>query len=159
MNDNATLIDACKYLYLRVLEEPEDNALRLVIEEVNVGELAEVRAPDDESVTPLRGGGTRTIEHGPGCRVFEVSWPIYIAYSVRNESYARPESKGNGKGRVFIKHTASSYLDYLCASTIACDIFPAIFPRPIWHWAIGCVNHAVDVASIYEPDITVRTTA
>lgn len=157
MNNNATLIDACKYLYLRTLEEPEDNALRLILEEVDVGELVDPKAPGAESLTELPGGATRAIEHGPGFRVFEVSWPIYIAYSVRNESYARAESKGNGKGRVFIRHSASSYLEYLSTSTIAADIFPAIFPRPIWHWAICCVNHAVDVASIYEPDITVRT--
>jgi hypothetical protein len=156
MNNNAALIDACKSLYLRALEEPEDNALRLIIEEVSTSEFGDLQAPGAEPPAQALGGATGATEHGPGGRIFEVSWPLYIAYSVRNESYARAEAKGNGKGRVFIKHTASSYLDYLSSSTIAGDIFPAIFPRPIWHWAICCVNHAVDVASIYEPEITVR---
>lgn len=158
MNDNAALIDACKHLYLRLLEEPEANALRLIIEEVSGGDLLDADTRDPGSAHGL-GGSVRGTERGEVGRVFEINWRSYIAYSVRNESYARAEPKGNGKGRVFIKHTRSSYLEYLSVSTLASDLFPAIFPRPIGHWAIYCLNHAIDVASIYEPEITVRDSA
>ncbi len=158
MNDNAALINACKHLYLRLLEEPEANALRLIIEEVSGSDLLDADTTDPASSEALRASarGTERAEVG---RVFEINWRSYIAYSVRNESYAREESKGNGKGRVFIKHTRSSYLDYLSVCTLASDLFPAIFPRPIGHWAIYCLNHAIDVASIYEPEIAVRNNA
>jgi hypothetical protein len=159
MNDNANLIDACKHLYLRLLEEPEANALRLIIEEVTGSDLLDADAVDPASLAESFGASARNIEPGHEGRVFEINWRSYIAYSVRNESYARAEPKGNGKGRVFIKHTRSSYLDYLAVSTLASDLFPAIFPRPIGHWAICCLNHAVDVASIYEPEITVRSSS
>lgn len=158
MNDNAALIDACKHLYLRLLEEPEANALRLIIEEVSGNDLLDADTTDPASSRSL-GASPRSMERGQVGRVFEISWRSYIAYSVRNESYARAEPKGNGKGRVFIKHTRSSYLEYLSVSTLASDLFPAIFPRPIGHWAIYCLNHAIDVASIYEPEIAVRNSA
>ena len=157
MNENANLIDACKYLYLRLLEEPEANALRLIIEEVTGGDLLDADDIAPVSAPDTFGASTRTVDPSRVGRVFEVNWRSYIAYFVRNESYARAEPKGNGKGRVFIKHTRSSYLDYLSGATLASDLFPAIFPRPIGHWAILCLNHAVDVASIYEPEITVRS--
>jgi len=158
MNDNAALIDACKHLYLRLLEEPEANALRLILEEVSGGDLLDTDTTDPASSQALR-VTARTAEHGEVGRIFEINWRSYIAYSVRNESYARAEPKGNGKGRVFIKHTRSSYLEYLSVCTLASDLFPAIFPRPIGHWAIYCLNHAIDVASIYEPEIAVRNSA
>jgi len=158
MNDNAALIDACKHLYLRLLEEPEANTLRLIIEEVSGSDLLDADTTDPASSRSL-GASARGLERGEVGRVFEINWRSYIAYSVRNESYARAEPKGNGKGRVFIKHTRSSYLEYLSVCTLASDLFPAIFPRPIGHWAIYCLNHAIDVASIYEPEIAVRNSA
>ena len=159
MNDNATLIDACKHLYLRLIEEPEVNSLRLIVEEVSGSDLLDADANGPASLPKENGASARGAEPGPDGRVFEINWRSYIAYCVRNESYARSEPKGNGKGRVFVKHTRSSYLDYLSVATLASDLFPAIFPRPIGHWAIFCLNHAVDVASIYEPEITVRASA
>jgi len=159
MNDNAALIDTCKHLYLRLLEEPEVNALRLVLEEVSGSDLLEAADTIDPTSSKAFLARAGIAEHGEVGRVFEINWRSYIAYSVRNESYARAEPKGNGKGRVFIKHTRSSYLEYLSVSTLASDLFPAIFPRPIGHWAIYCLNHAIDVASIYEPEIAVRNSA
>ncbi|HXY05537.1 MAG TPA: hypothetical protein VEI05_03240 [Burkholderiaceae bacterium] len=159
MTESATLIDACKHLYLRLLEEPEANALRLIIEEVSGTDLLDAAPAEAVSFDQTDVLSAQRGEHGQGGRIFEVNWRSYIAYSVRNESYARTEPKGNGKGRVFIKHTRSSYLDYLSVATLASDLFPAIFPRPIGHWAIYCLNHAVDVASIYEPEVTVRSGA
>ncbi|HYA66867.1 MAG TPA: hypothetical protein VEE84_09260 [Burkholderiaceae bacterium] len=156
MIDNATLIDSCKHLYLRLLEEPEANALRLIIEEVIGSDQIIPDTAEPDSSLPTADASSTAGERAQGGRIFEVSWRSYIAYCVRNESYARSEPKGNGKGRVFIKHTRSSYLDYLSVATLASDLFPAIFPRPIEHWAIYCLNHAVDVASIYEPEIIVR---
>jgi len=158
MNDNATLIDACKHLYLRLLEEPETNALRLVLEEVSGSDLLDAETTDPASAKTLRVSAP-SAERGEAGRVFEINWRGYIAYCVRNESYARAEPKGNGKGRVFIKHTRSGYLEYLSVCTLASDLFPAVFPRPIVHWEINCLNHAIDVASIYEPEISVRDSA
>ncbi|HYB50822.1 MAG TPA: hypothetical protein VED47_06920 [Burkholderiaceae bacterium] len=155
--ENAALIDACKHLYLRALEEPEANALRLIVEEVNSTDLLDANTNVPQASSEAASATRPSVEYERGGRIFEINWHSYIAYFVRNESYAREESNGNGKGRVFIKHTRSSYLDYLSTATLASDLFPAIFPRPIGHWAILCLNHAIDVASIYEPEITVRS--
>jgi hypothetical protein len=70
-------------IFLREISEPEENVLRLVQQEANA---------NSETVSVKVGGTTienlRRIESTERSRTFELRWNQYIAYSVRNESFA-----------------------------------------------------------------------
>lgn len=137
-------IDDCKYLYLDGLSEPEENALKVVVLEAGTGIVA---APGvDVLLTNIS-----PIEHTQGCRVFEITWPSYIAYSVRNESYAQ-NGDDEFDGRLFRLCSKSHFLDYLASATFATSDYPG----PFRHWSIACLNHVIDVVSQVEPTLLVR---
>lgn len=154
MNSTAAEIQSCEWLFLRSLEEPEENALRLVIEEAVAGAPADLRAAATaaslQEPEPIL-QGARLISHSEGCRVFEVVWPRYIAYSVRNESYVTNDKYDLFEGRLLVKYTRSRFLDYVELGTFATSEYPG----PFAHWGIICCNHVIDVVSTDEPEICI----
>ena len=147
-------IRACKYLYLHSLSEPEENSLRVVLHEAKVGGPPTAEQLAEESLPEVRAllAGSKAIVHGPGCQVFELVWTSYVGYSVENESYALPEPKESvGEGRLLVVYTESVYLSYLAKATFTSADYPGSFK----HWALCCLNHVVNVASVEEPAITV----
>ena len=145
----SALLNESEYLDLAELGEPEQNSLRLVVLEtkVSAGPIAGSVAP------PIP--GAEPIIHSTGCRVFEIEWDSYIAYSVRNESYSQNASGDQFEGKHFRVYSASRYLEFVAAATIASKIAPG----PFRHWALVCLNHVVDVVSVDEPIINVRAAA
>ena len=82
-------IDRHEYLYLTEIGEPEDNVLRLVIEEVRAsGE------PEDMKIGDVTLSGARSIISDEHCFAYEVVFGSYVAYSVRNESYVGQDVGG-----------------------------------------------------------------
>lgn len=154
MNSHVGAIRACKYLYLHSVSEPEENSLRVVLHEAKVGGPPTAEQLAQEALPSVREllAGSNAIVHGPGCQVFELVWPSYIGYSVENESYALPEPEESvGEGRLIVVYTESVYLRYLSKATLA----SADYPGPFKHWALCCLNHIVNVASVEEPAIMV----
>jgi hypothetical protein len=154
MSAFTTDVNSCKYLYLSKIVEPSDNVLRIILDEAISGHtLSENQLADhDPEIRKLLASqGTTSIEHSPGCRVFELIWPSYIGYSIRNESFALPETH-EGKGKLFVEYADSWYLDFIKSSTWA----TLDFPGPFKHWAIYCLNHAIDIVSVEEPTVEVR---
>lgn len=149
-------INACRYLYLQEIGEPSDNVLRLVVAQAVLSgpisdESLAVHPPELRQLL----SDSREIAHEPGCKVFELVWPSYIGYSVRNESYALPEPESAvGEGKLFVEYSSSRYLDSVASSTVASENYPG----PYVHWALYCLNHTVDVASTEAPaiDVTIR---
>ena len=149
-------IRACQYLYLHHIGEPEENTLRLVLHEARLGSSPSEDRLNAETSPGLRKilSESRAIEHGPGCKIFEVVWDTYIGYSVLNESYASPEPEtSQGEGRLFVEYTTSVFLDYLSRATFASTDYPG----PFKHRAVYCLNHSVDIASTREPKIVIST--
>ncbi|OYT21137.1 MAG: hypothetical protein CCU26_02595 [Nitrospira sp. UW-LDO-01] len=154
MSAYVTVLNSCKYLYLTELGEPTDNVLRIVLTEAALGRpLTEESLSDHqpEIRAALASAGVRAIEHHPGCRTFELVWPSYIGYSVRDESFSLPESE-EGEGQIFVQYTKSKYLDFITTATFA----NSDFPGPFKHWAIYCLNHSLDVVSTKEPIVEIR---
>jgi hypothetical protein len=144
----------CKYLFLHSIGEPDEGGLRLIVHEARVGGPPSAEELAAEAFPALRTilAGSKAIEHGPGCKVFEITWEQYIAYAVDNESYALPEPKESiGTGRLFIEYTKSVYLDYLSKVSFA----SADYPGPFKHWALLCLDHIVNVVSTNEPKIKI----
>jgi hypothetical protein len=154
MSLGADSINSCKYLFLKEIGEPSENELRLVINEAVStrpisAEALSVHPPEIRELL----SSAKEILHEPGCLIFEITWPSYIGYSVRNESYALPEPESSvGEGALFVEYEKSRFLDSVSASTFASADYPGAFK----HWAMYCQNHIVDVASTESPIIKVR---
>ncbi|CAB3638639.1 hypothetical protein LMG24238_00074 [Paraburkholderia sediminicola] len=133
----------------------DDRTLRLVLLEATEGGPVDAAKLGFDSPPELTGilKGARAIEHLPGCRIFDIRWSSYIAYSVVNESYASGEPEtSDGSGKLFKEYMRSEYLNYMRKASWACDDHPG----PYRHWAAYCLNQVVDVASPSEPEITIE---
>jgi hypothetical protein len=137
-------LDACTYLFLCGITEPNDNSLQLLIEEARASDT-----PEDIEILGVKLEGTRSIEHDEVCRVFEVYWENYISYSVTNESYANADAPDSFVGQRVRYYSSSPFLEYIRHATFASDEYPG----PYKHIAILCENHIIDVASMSEPQV------
>jgi hypothetical protein len=136
-------INDCKYFFLRAIGEPNDNCLRLIIEEAkefgtSKGALPSIAATD-----------VRAITSDETCRAYELIWRSYVAYSVRNEGFCALDNDETWDGRLLCLYAESHFLDYIARSTFANDVLPG----QIRHWGVKCLNHVVDVASTTEPEL------
>ena len=138
-------VDACVDLYLEALSDPAGNQLLLQLVEETRGPVQDVAIAGGAVIR-----GVHPIGPAPGCRVFEVFWPSYVAYLVRNESYAQPVDGDEYVGRKFRVYERSHYRDFVARATWATDDFPG----PLTHWCVLCQDHIVDVISKDEPVIT-----
>ena len=136
------------------MDEPQENTLRVVVEEARSGAPTDSKAAAAAASLPALDSilqGARVISHSEECRVFEVYWPSYIAYSVRNESYVANDKYEKSEGRLLVKYTKSRFLKYVEVGTFAtCE-----YPGPFAHWGVICSNHIIDVVSTKEPEVRV----
>ena len=138
-------LNSCAHLFLREIGEPRENCLRLLIEEGIV-------SPDTVSIEV--GGSIITDCHkvtsGDNARLFEIAWNSYIAYSIRNESYAAPDdSEKFDLGNLVRIYSESKFLEYIARATFASDEYPG----PYLHVEIICECHIIDVISTAVPEI------
>ena len=142
-------IDACKWLFLEEIGEPADNELRLkIIEAKSGGAPGPVDGEVNEALREILRTASR-IEHGPGCKIFELYWPSYVAYSIRNESYCSADEYEQFDGRLFVRSARSRYLDFLKNATFA----DSSYPGPFVHYGVFCLNHIIDVVSMDSPTL------
>jgi len=156
MNSLIEQIQSCQYLYMSEIGEPRDNELRIVILEAKSGAIGERKAEDEKDEVLKRILETcAPIEHRVGCRMFELFWPNYVGYSVRNESYAQSDEYEKFDGRLLVEYSRSRCLDFLSKATFA----DSTYPGPLKHWGIFCLNHIIDVVSTFEPEVKMSTYA
>jgi hypothetical protein len=154
MNADLDDVQSCEWLYLHEIGEPRDNELRLVLHEAKTGATEDRPVSLDGELPEIRKllAETKPIVHGPGCRVFELRWSSYIAYSVLNESFASVEpAESVGVGRLVVEYSKSVFLAYLARSTFASSEYPG----PFLHWDVRCLNHIIQVASTQRPSVKV----
>ena len=143
-------LNSVKYLYLRELSEPQDNSLRIVVQEAVDNRAAPVLvAPDlPELAEILRDAWP--IESVEGCKTFALSWDRYAAYLVTEElvgSNGRYEDEAY-TGRLLRVYTKSHFLGHLARDTGG-------HLEPLRHYKLICLNHLIDVASYAPPEIHV----
>ncbi|MGI8653716.1 MAG: hypothetical protein ACR2LC_00700 [Pyrinomonadaceae bacterium] len=140
-------IDRHTYLYLTEIGEPEDNVLRLVIEEARAsGE------PEDMKIGDVTLSGAKSIVSDESCYAYEVLFGSYVAYAVMNESYDVGQNESEEfTGRLFCVYSKSRFLDYVRVATFASDDYPG----KLNHYGINCLNHIVDVVCVGEPEISI----
>jgi hypothetical protein len=139
-----TRIDACKYLFLNEISEPEENELHVVIEEAKVGGVSDDLVVNGHVIT-----GLRDIESDESCLLCEIVWPTYVAYSVINESYTSWDDRESWEGRLFRTYSRSHFLDYIAKDTFASESYPG----PFVHLGIVCLRHILNIVSTAEPRI------
>ena len=138
-------LSACRHLFLRQINEPHENSLRLLVEEGTV-------SPEASS---MRIGGTVIADaHRIVCNentgLFEVSWKSYICYSVRNESYVmRDETEKYELGNLIRLYSDSKFLDFVRSATFACNEYPG----PFQHVQVITEMHIIDVISTAAPAV------
>ena len=137
-------INACKFLFLRELWEPNENTLRVVVEEAK----AEGPSEDFEILGKIV-SGTVPVQSDSGCQLFEFNWRAYVAYGVRNETFTSWDENEVFEGRLFRLYTKSHFRNYVAHGTFASDEYPG----PLQHWCVVCLNHIVDVVGCAEPNI------
>jgi hypothetical protein len=141
----AAEIDSCAYLFVRDLSEPGDNSLRLRIEEASPRPEAESRV-----IAGVEIKDAHRIESNDQSRLFEITWPYYVAFSVRNESYVpfdRTETISGGQNFQIL--TKSHFLEYVSRATFANNEYPG----PMTHYRICCENQIIDIVATEEPVI------
>ncbi|WP_262028004.1 hypothetical protein [Microvirga sp. Mcv34] len=129
------------YFYLEEIGEPKDNILRLVIVEA-AAQGAEVEVPNLQIAA-------REIAPIPDQGPIEIVWEQYIAYSVRNESYAVTEEGQPLADTMLSERSGTAFLAFIAKSTLATHEFPG----PFKHWELVCLNHVIDVVSTTAPRI------
>jgi len=137
-------IESCSYLFVLKIEELDHNGLRLMLAEGKASPI-----PESISVAGTLLSDLHRVTSTGETREFEVVWDLYVAYSVRNESYATFDENEVACGGRFRVYSKSRFLDFICAATFATDEYPG----PMCHIGINCEDHIIDVVSTKEPRV------
>lgn len=144
-------LNSVKYIYLRDISEPGTalNTLRLIVEEAVVNYGGRVDAPQ-ELRSILK--DAHPIESVEGCKVFQLDWKHYVAYLVTEELVGSNAANGYDDecytGKLFRVYSKSHFLDHIARNTGG-------HVAEVRHYKVICLDHLIDVASYYEPEITI----
>jgi hypothetical protein len=147
-DETVSLLNEAKYLFLRDISEPEENSLRLVVEEAIADHTRTIPAPDPTSPFSEIRKGASPIKVVEGRRRFELQWGRYVAYLVTEEVVGSGGSYEDEvyTGKLFREYTKSHFLDLLARDTGG-------HLEPISHYKLICQNHLIDVASYNPPEV------
>lgn len=143
-----SLLNQSKYLFLRHIGEPEENSLRLIVEEAMVDRSGTPSIEDPSGSFGKIREDAWPITSTYKCKAFELLWSHYVAYLVTEESVG---SGGSDEDEVYMGnllrvYTKSHFLSYLSSDTGG-------HVEELLHYKLICQNHLVDVASYRPPDI------
>jgi hypothetical protein len=150
----ADALNSARYLYLRELSEPKDNALRLLVEEAVVNRMRAPTVPACAAELEAIFKDAWPTESVVGCRKFELIWERYAAFLVTEEMVGSCGSDEDElyTGKLLRVYTRSHFLDHLSRDTGG-------HAKPLQHFKLICVNHLIDVASYALPEIHVVESA
>ena len=80
--------------------------------------------------------------------IYEIVFPRYIIYQVRNESYCSYDDYEIRKGKTLHIYEKSKFIDYLKTT-----VDHALFPDEWKHYGISSDNHSIDIVSHEKPII------
>jgi hypothetical protein len=89
-------------------------------------------------------------------RIYRVKFEAYIAVSVFNESFDKLPRLTTLYSRLFQKVMNSAYLDYV-SSNADIRYAESIASEKLRHYRLNCLNHAIDVATCFDPVIEIAT--
>jgi hypothetical protein len=138
-------LDSCQYLFLDELCERGSNSLRVVVREARSSRKA---VPVNVAGQSL--GVAYPIKPDCSSSIYEITWPKYVTYQVRNETYAVADASDETSiGRLMKLYSASHFLEYVQRQTWAGPEFPG----PLLHYCLICSDHIIDVVSDQKPGV------
>lgn len=145
----ADSLNSARYLYLRELSEPQDNALRLVVQEAVVNAAGSVLSHPELPELEKTLKDASLIESTDECRSFELVWRRYVAYLVTEECAGSCGSYEDElfSGKLLRVYTKSHFLEHLARDTGG-------HTEPVLHYKLACLNHLIDVAAYAPPEVT-----
>jgi hypothetical protein len=132
------------YIYLKDINEPEDNHLRLTFFRSKYSNSSNVDISDINTTNSYS-----SIDIDDSLPIIQLDFDWYIGYSVINECFTVLDKYELSKGNAFRIYSKSRYLDFINAGTIATEEYPG----PFKHYEIACLNHIIDIVSVSEPTI------
>lgn len=130
-----------------------DNELRILLSGYVEGEKGNDidESLDDETKEILK---ESTPVYPDTDNVYEIIFPNYIIYQIRNESYCSWDDYEVRKGKSLYIYEKSRFLDYF-GSVTDCRKYGDgfCFPGEWTHYGIGAENHIVDIISHEKPTI------
>lgn len=141
-------LNQAKYLNLRHISEPEENSLRLVVEELIADHSESMQVGNGLGPFSELATGTWPIRRTDECETFELHWSRYVAYLVTEEIVGSAGSHEDEvyTGNLLRVYTKSHFLEYLARDTSG-------HSEPILHYKLICQNHLIDVACYSPPDM------
>ncbi|NEQ43120.1 MAG: hypothetical protein F6K00_06010 [Leptolyngbya sp. SIOISBB] len=138
-------IDGTRSLFLARIEELEANGIILYVLAGIVGEPETVSIADAD----IKLENCAPIFVGTDSRGYKIKFEQYLAYSIRNESYAMPVAGEVFEGRRFRTYSRSQYLEFVYSTTFVNNQYPGATA----HYGLVCEDHIIDVVSVDAPEI------
>jgi len=142
-------------VYLREIGELDRrtfNSLKIVVEEAVVNGTAHVVSERPELARVF--AGAHPIESVEGCRKFQLSWKLYLAYLVTEECVGSSAPNGYDDevyaGTILRHYTRSHFLEHIHRDTGG-------HTQEVLHYKLICLDHLIDVVSYEPPEVQVIT--
>ncbi len=157
--DATDLLTAERFLRFGGLEAgPEYDTVTLWVDSAELADDGE-----DGSGNPLFDslvGIPKTIETGPGCLRYCITFRDCLSYAWRDESYGLPEDTdaedGPEAGAPLLRqYQGSAFLDYVAQATRAGEVLDV----PFLHFAVCTLDATLDVACLAAPEVTAEMIA
>ena len=136
-------LNRLNYVYLMAIREPKDNVLELVIEQAPASDFREDleglgMSPDDP------------VDIDQLLETYRIEFPNYVAYAIRDESFARNDTSEDYLGTLARLYRQSKFLDYVDSTSTWLRMNDRL-----QHYSLLCLEHVVEVVSMGTPNLTV----
>ena len=81
---------------------------------------------------------------------YRIEFPNYVAYAIRDESFARNDTSEDYLGTLARLYRQSKFLDYVDSTSTGLRTNDRL-----QHYSLLCLEHVVEVASMGTPNLTV----
>lgn len=149
MMNNFEAINSHNGIYLGNISEPEDNSLRLIVEEGEEG----VEKPMDPMMREIL--GLPMTDEELQTSIYEIIFNSYVGYAVLDRRYVKATESTQDK--LFNIYQRSHYLDYIDNHSHGGETHK----DKLVHYSFHCLSHIIDVVASEAPiikDIGKRST-
>ena len=135
-------LNRLNYVYLTDIREPKDNVLELIIEQAPASDFREEleglgMSPDDP------------VDIDPLLETYRIEFPNYVAYAIRDESFASNDTSEDYLGTLARLYRRSNFLDYVDSTSTGLRTNDRL-----QHYSLLCLEHVIEVVSMGTPNLT-----
>ena len=135
-------LNRLNYVYLTEIGEPKDNVLELIIEQAPASDFR-------EEIEALGISPDEPVGAGELLETYRIEFANYIAYAIRDESFARNDTLETYEGTLARLYRESKLLEYVDSTSTGLRTKDAL-----QHYSLLCLEHVVEVISTDTPNIT-----